>query len=237
VVVTNLEEPLELKGTGTITPPAGAKEVTRGDVTVATASDIVAVGLRIETRLTMAANSSLRAGEGNKIELAHKTVDIEFSSVGAGAGAGLPTLDLGEIGDNYNILPKSLTVNPPTGLKAEELGGFSHTLISGDTLSNCEEWLDILDLRSDSFKSECVSGTGGGLLAGVRSLVIKGIPPPGPSGEPDLLLIAIIAGVAVVIVTIAIGVYLVRRKKNKKNASSSSYSYSYSASGGASKRL
>jgi hypothetical protein len=219
-VPSNEEEPVMLTGTGTIGPGSG-QEVKLGEVTVGEEAEIVAEGLVITGRLALEGHASLSAAENAAIDLADRAVDIEFT----GDAKMLPVLDLGQIGDNYQIVPKSLKVDPPTGLSEDERGSFSHRLISGTTLSNCEEWQKLLELPA-SFTSECIdvpgSGSGGRLLSGggVRSLVVKGVPkaPPG-SPSPDegsnaTIIVVVVAGVAgvVVIAVVAVVVWLVRRK-------------------------
>jgi hypothetical protein len=158
-----------ITGTGGIRPPSGSSEVKLGGVTVGAEAKIVAEHLVITNRLELRVHSSLSAAEHDAISLTNGAVEIEF----IGDAKTLPALDLGEIGDNYHIVPKSLKVDPPTGLSEEELGSFSHRLISGNTLSNCEEWKSFLVLP-EKFTSECIDDPSGRLLSGVRSLVVKG---------------------------------------------------------------
>jgi hypothetical protein len=91
------------------------------------------------------------------IVIRHEVVVIETYS----EGRNLPQLNGGEIGDHSNILPKSVKIDVPTGLTTEELITFSHPLIIGNTLTNCEEWRNKLIFTSNSFRSECVWGIGG----------------------------------------------------------------------------
>jgi hypothetical protein len=219
------ENPVLLAGSGSIAPADGLLLV-RGDVMVAPSAAITAQGLTIVSRLSMDGSSSLAAKEGDAILLKNNSVDLEF----AAEEKKLPTLNLGLIGNNYQTLPKSLKVNPPVGLNADELRTFSHWLISGQTLSNCEEWQKILELPPGQFKSECVNGNGNGngngrrLLSDSRSLVIKGITEaesgapknvelPSPTDSPsDVgLIVGVVVGV-VGAVSVGIVIILIRRR-------------------------
>jgi hypothetical protein len=214
-IASNSNEPLLIQGNGKIVPVQG-ESVTRSEVTLAQSSQIESTGLVIVKSLSMNGQSSLRAAADSKITLEDKKVAIEFVS----SGKDLPTLNLGKIGDTYKIVPKSLTVHAPTGLNSDELKTFSHTLLSGETLSNCEEWQKLVELDSTLFTKECVSGSGSKLLAGVRSLVIKGSgPQPTTSGPPVGVIVGVVVGV--VVVGVVIGVVIFMRRKNAGTQSDS----------------
>jgi hypothetical protein len=163
----------------------------------------------------MSGNSSLRAAVGRSIVLVHEVIVIELSA----EASQLPFLDLGLIGDDYETVPASLKVNPPDSLSREELRAYSHEVISGTTLSNCEDWQHLLELTSNSFTSVCESGEGGKLLSGVRSLVIKGVLTDTPSSSPDPGLspgeiVAIVIGVvAAVALAVGGGIYFFKKKQ------------------------
>jgi hypothetical protein len=216
-VASNEAEPVLITGTGGIRPPSGSSEVKLGEVTVGVEANIVAEHLVITARLALAPQSSLRAADNDAINLTSGVVDIEFT----GDAKTLPALDLGDIGDNYEVVPKSLKVDPPTGLSQEELGSFSHRLISGNTLSNCEKWQTLLVLPA-SFTSECVDAPGGRLLSGVRSLVVKGVPksPPDGGSNGTIVIAVVVGGVLVVVAAVAVAIVVCRRRGKKSHGSS-----------------
>jgi hypothetical protein len=151
------------------------------------------------------------------------------------AGTSLPVVDLGVIGEDYTKVLKvnSVTISSEP-FEKKEIGSFSQVVISGQTLSNCEQWKSLLKL-SDPAHFEAVCGDGPApearTLAGVRSLLAKGL-----KQEDNSTLILYIAAAAGVVVVIAAIVAIIvcskkrRRRKRKKAGSEGSYSYSYSGS-------
>jgi hypothetical protein len=162
-------------GTGTIIAWPGEKLAFR-EVTINSDATISTEDLTIVKRLTLIGKGSLSAVAGDSIVIPNDAVVIEMYA----EGKNLPRLSLGEIGGNYNTVPKEFKIELPTGLTDEELTAFSHPLVVGNTLSNCEEWRNRLRLTSSSFRSECVAGSGSRLLSEAKSLMIKGVPAPVP---------------------------------------------------------
>jgi hypothetical protein len=224
-IESNQQVPVILEGVGKIVPEDG-QSLFLGEVVISEGAAITAEGLAVSKQITMSGKSSLGAVEGGSIQLFNATV-IEFQA----ASQVLPSLNLGLIGEVYNIVPQTLKVDPPRGLGVVEVEGFSHPVVSGTTLSNCEAWRAKLELSSASFTSECVTETGGRLLAGEKiSLVIKGRPAPtssptASSSETDGstgglsgglsggAIAGIVVGAVVVVGVAAVGVFLVIRKK------------------------
>jgi hypothetical protein len=215
VIASSNTEALLLAGQGTIVPGTGQTGMTLGEVIVSPSAEIAAEGLTITGRLSMNGNAILKALGSHHIEIPTDRVNIRLSS----SGKDLPTLDLGLIGDRHTRVPKTLIVDAPTGLSAEEVSKFSHVIISGTTLGNCEAWQSRLELSSASFTSQCVDGTGAKLLAGARSLVIKGVPKgtetPDGFDFNSWLFRGIVAGVVVLVVIVVVVVVVVRRKRHR----------------------
>jgi hypothetical protein len=175
VLTSGLEEKVILRGKGTIIGGLD-EDLVLAEVTITSGAQILARGLTIVDHLTLSGTGTLGPIEGNSIFMPNDTVVIEMSA----SGKDLPTLNLGEVGSRYGILPKVLKVQLPVGLTAQELVTFSHPLVIGNTFSNCEAWRALLAVTSSEFRSECVSGNGGKLLSEARSLVIKGVAAPVP---------------------------------------------------------
>jgi hypothetical protein len=176
------------------------------DVTVAEDAVVTARDLRITQNLQMAGNSSLAAAAGSEIVITDGETVISM----AAKGVHLPVLDLGEIGSNYRLLPGKLTVTAPSGLSSAERESFRHGLISGETLSNCEDWKEALKIVGTGFEAECGSPSGARLLAAsgdVLTLFIKGVP---DDDAPNYLLYGVIGagGLTVIIVVIVVVVKL-----------------------------
>jgi hypothetical protein len=210
------EEPIVLSGTGTIAPESGST-LRRGVVVLNASADVQAIGLTVVTRVFLAGSSSLRAVESDLITLVNDSVDIELSADGTDQ---LPILSLGNIGDNYQVIPRSLKVTAPTGLSGDALKGFSHPLISGSTLTNCESWQEILEMESADFRTVCEDGSGATLLSnGERSLVVKGVWVADPTTDSDsgpnvpLIVGVVVGSVAAVAIVGAIIAVVVRNRQ------------------------
>jgi hypothetical protein len=228
--MTSSWEPVVLAGSGVISPASGSV-LDLLDVTIPAGEAIVAVSLRVGSYLELDGASALIAFPELSIDIVNNSVDIVLVA----AAKSLPAVDLGLIGEDYTKLPKAISVTISADpFEKKDLGSFSHVLISGQTLSNCEQWKSLVKLSDPAhFEAVCEDGAvpGAKTLAGVRSLVVKGLK---QEDGPNLILyIAAAAGVVVVIVVIVAIVVCCkkRRRRRRKNAGSEgSYSYSYSRS-------
>jgi hypothetical protein len=222
-------EPVVFNGSGLIRPAYGDVLDLR-DVTVPPGAAIVAQDLRVSAHLELIGGSALRAS--NHIDILNNSVDIVIVA----QGKALPVLGLGFIGEAYTKVPRtiSLTISDE-GFEKKEIGAFTHVIISGETLSNCEEWLNMVELSDRKhFQVLCVSGSGAKTLAEVRALVVKGID-QGDDPSSDLVVYVAVAVAAVVVIGVIVFVLLRKKKKHgkkrrKEGKGSKSYSYSYSYS-------
>jgi hypothetical protein len=206
-----------LGGTGTIVPEGINRVIDIKELMIEENSQIIAKGLTITKRLTMTGKTTLGAISGDYIYIDSNAI-VEIY----GNEKDLPRLNLGIL--QKEELPAILKVEPPSGLTAEERATFSHALIVGDPLDNCQEWRDILELKSELFTSECASGAGARRLKSEGSLLIKGVAssqpnPPlptetvTPSGLGAGAIAGIVIAVVVVVAGVAVGVFFFLRQK------------------------
>jgi hypothetical protein len=116
-----------------------------------------------------------------------------------------------------------------------EIEAFSQVIISGETLSNCEEWKALLELSEPAhFEVVCedTAAAGARALSGRRSLMIKGV--KGSDGPSKWILYAAVAAGAVAVIVVFVVVVVCCKKKrhrrHQKDGAEGSYSYSYSRS-------
>jgi hypothetical protein len=214
VTLPSFSYPIILNGSGTIRPAGSGISLT--DVIVSSGSVISIEGLTITTSLTLRGSSALSAVEGSQIELENETVNLVLEV----EGISLPTLKLGNIGEDYSIVPRSMRV---LGLRAE-IG--RTTLVSGKTLSNCEEWRVLVELGRGEFTTECVTVSSGRLLEEPRvaaeiALVLVPIDASSPESNSANVgvIVGVVVGVVVVVAVVGVVGFILIKKKGSSGSS------------------
>jgi hypothetical protein len=95
-----VETIVNLTGIGTVKPPTPDATIELVDVTISAGSDITASHLVVADRIALEGNGQLAATEGDQITL-HQGVTIEVAAV----HQQLPRLDLGNVGEHYDVVP------------------------------------------------------------------------------------------------------------------------------------
>jgi hypothetical protein len=123
-------------------------------------AQVVAKELVVQASLHLQSGASLMAAPFDKITLVPE-VELEFR---CGKAEDLPHLDLGEIGENYSVLPSLLKVVIDSSSSSDEI---HKPLIQGKTLSNCAEWQKKVTGFPSEYETKCetISGPGQSLLA------------------------------------------------------------------------
>jgi hypothetical protein len=149
---TNQSLLLDGEGSGTIRAnEGGVLELTV--VTIPPNREITAVNLTVYEGLTLAGASVLKPRLDELIVIKD---DVFFEL--AEEEKALPTVDLGEIGANFTIVPSVVAVAiKATDYSQSELNSLDAVLVEGRTLGNCEKWIDRVDLGSerDRFEAYC----------------------------------------------------------------------------------
>jgi hypothetical protein len=205
VILSPVNGAVEFHGSGTVhvgLPNTPLSLV--GVIIPGSESNIRTVRLTVESSIVINGNSILQAAEGDSINLVDRKVVIVLSSNGKKT---LPTLDLGLIGFNYSTLPQAVHIKVPVGLTAEELANFQHSVISGRSLSNCEEWLELIQMDRSGFTAKCTDTAQAGLLdnetqLSMRSVVIVPLSSPSPEEQDSskvglIVVVAVAAGIVV----------------------------------------
>jgi hypothetical protein len=134
-----------INGSGTIhfTDGTGAiQPLILKDLVVVPGSEVKGGQLRIKSSLDLTGKSVLSPlSDNDKIELDDKQVEIVIRA----REEDFPRLNLGEIGDEYKILPKSVEIDCSV---AHLVGDGTWTLIEGNSLSNCAEWLGYVNFTN-----------------------------------------------------------------------------------------
>jgi hypothetical protein len=224
---TNLpptRDTLILTGTGTIQPATG-ETITVQVINVTADGIVTANGLKVVKNIQMTGKSKLMAAAGDKITL-EPNVRIVFES----SDENVPFLDLGNIGDNYTITPEKFAIELQA-VSFKPADGFRHTLLQGETLTNCEDWIEIAEYDKETFTVTCEEGGGEGgrgLRARVRRLVVKGRKDArgadSDDGLPPGAIVAIVIAGVVLLVGVAILAFILVKRSRKSGSSSSSVS-------------
>jgi hypothetical protein len=177
-VVKSADDPIILQGSGTIRAENEGDEVVFDHIEIASGSHIIAEKLQVKSYLKLKGESGLSGADDTEIKLVNNQVHIVFE----GEGTSTPSINLGQIGDNYAILPRKFEVNiRASQFEPEELKNFDRELVVGTTLSNCDDWITRTTLSDpDNFDLYCQdvgqpeSESGAALLQGVtRALKIR----------------------------------------------------------------
>jgi hypothetical protein len=220
--------PIVVNGSGTIRSEVDNLLRIR-TLTVDQGSQITAYGLSIQKSLVLLGNSVLSAGENDQIAFL-PVVDITLQSDGAG---GLPTLDLGLLGDEFNSVPESLAITGLAALDPAAVG--ARKLISGRTLGNCEEWKDLVVLDSTAFATECRTTASAARVLADDALpevalflvmspahVVSATPAPTESSDSNTgVIVGVVVGVVVVIGVVVVLVFVVLKKGDGHSLESS----------------
>jgi hypothetical protein len=225
VAVPSTYHPVLLNGSGTIRPTSDGQLIL-ADITLPQGSDVIADRLVVLSRMALVGDSSLTAVENGAITIA-SSVSIVFE----GDGEELPSLDLGNVGADYGIVPRSFEI---VKLNREVIGN-RRTLVAARSLSNCAEWIAKAQLNSEFFALECVNESDQvrvleeGVLPRVSlELVPLAIAenPPGatPSSEGDESVVGVFLGVVggILVAGVIVGavVFFVTKKKGMDGESS-----------------
>jgi hypothetical protein len=203
------------------------------DLIILSEATITAENLTVNISLEMQGSGSLAAISGTSITIT-KDVKMNFRA----KGDKLPFLDLGQIGETYDIVPAELIVDVDAeSFKETNLSELKHKLVAGHTLSNCELWAAQARLSDRiHFNLTCMNGNAMSvrlLDEGERALFLVGVersssesvePSPTDKSDPGLTqtqLILIIVGVLVVVIIIIVVVIVLLRRKRSKGSSSS----------------
>jgi hypothetical protein len=191
--------PVEIGGSGVL--QASTQELFLNVVTIQPDSDFVARGLVVQSSLHLEAGAKLEAAPFHKIDLG-QDIELQFTCPNA---AQLPSLDLGEIGDIYTVVPTVLQVD----IGSTEISADLHApLVQGKTMSNCEEWRAKVQGLPSGFEATCetISRAAQSLLAGgpVIGLFVVKSKPLDPDGGLSggavagiVISLLVVAGVAV----------------------------------------
>lgn len=199
--------PVVLNGSGTIRP--AGESITLTDVIIPAGSIIYAENLEISTSLRLHGDSALGAVSGSLIRLENESVSLVLEA----ENARVPTLNLGNIGADYTIVPQSIRV---LWLSPEVE---RTTLVSGRTLTNCEQWRVLTQLDVEGFTTECVTVSAARLLADADSnpeialvlVPIKATEEKSDSGNVGAIVGGVVGGL-VVLAAIGVGVFFLMKK-------------------------
>jgi hypothetical protein len=153
-LVPYVNESIKFGGTGTIRAAVGgALELTV--VALDAGSEITAENLTVFEGLTLTGGAVLKPQADTLIVLKENV----FFELAEFEGA-LPTVVLGEIGENFTVVPSVVAVAiKAADYSAEELNRLDAVLVEGRTLGNCEDWSERVDLGTESgqFETYCKS--------------------------------------------------------------------------------
>lgn len=223
-VVNSTDDPVEFRESGEIIPASGETSIELAYVYISSGSQVVATNVTVKRQLVMEDGASLSAkpGPGSKI-----TFEEGVRILMQAKGAKMPFLDLGDIGSNYKIVPEIISIIPTFDTNSMDAEAWPQVLVSGATLSNCNEWLERANLSdTQNFELMCNNTAPAVRLLGggdVISLLIKRR--RGGSGPDDGLgtgatIGIVIGGIAAVAIAAVVVVFVLRRG-NKKVSSSS----------------
>jgi hypothetical protein len=226
IIPVEPEKPLHVSGTGTLSAGAGT-ELFATIVVIESGANVTAVDLVVQTLLELQGNASLSPLTGGHIELVPE-VNIHFTATSTGT---LPVLHLGEIGDDYSVVPSKFEISIE-GAPAEAALG--QPLVSGRTLTSCDKWKAQVRGLPAGYGAQCKVMDGAGssrLLAGelIGLFVVKDEPAPADTGLSTAVVVVIVVVVVVVVIGAAIGAFVFLKKKRGDAGSASSASSSISA--------
>jgi hypothetical protein len=218
------DSPVLLSGAGDLKTSPG--EVLRvADLIVAPRAEIVATALVVESFLDLQGDCSLQAADDSKITL-REDVSLIFT---ADTIAETPVLRLGNIGTDYDVVPRQLAVNLSTQSGASLAA--PRLLVSGKTLDNCPKWKELLDPTLP-----------GGLVGACRDvpaaasgrrlqdepaapkevgLYVETQAKPPTKKSDTVVIVVVVVVVVVVVIGVAVGIFLFLRNKGSAASSSS----------------
>jgi hypothetical protein len=170
--------PIVIGGTGFLDP--GNQQLWLTIVTLNKSADVIASHLVVQSSLQLSSGSSLQAAPNDKIQLEDNIV-LEFNSDTLDS---LPSLNLGDIGPDYSVIPLTLVI------QIDDVNEFNDNLhqeiVAGRTLKNCEEWRKAVTGLPGNLDTTCdpIVNSGKMLEAGgevIGLFVVKG----GKKGDGD----------------------------------------------------
>jgi hypothetical protein len=212
-VVASRTDPVTITGHGRLVGLLNAP-FNLTDVTIADGSEVSADGLTVLRRLHMIGSAHLMGVSGDWVSLA-TGIDLIFTP----SGHEIPRVNLGSVGRAYATRPASITVNiNAEDFSEPDLQAIRVPIVSGRTLSNCEDWREIARVspQSGRFKFQCDPRTNETVdETGLCSLYLQGLPPWADQPNRNWVLI-VVAVVSVVIVgAVIVGVCMYNKKPQK----------------------
>jgi hypothetical protein len=191
----NESRPISIGGTGVLQARSD-QELWLTIVQIEPESQLIAKDLTVQASLHLDSGSSLAAAPLDKITLI-PDVELEFR---CGNLEELPHLDLGDIGDDYRVVPSVLQVVIGSSSTSEDL---HKPLVQGRTLSNCPDWQAKVRGLPSGYVAQCetISSSSQSLLANgevIGLFVVK--EPDGQGGLSGGVVAGIVIGVLVVVV-------------------------------------
>jgi hypothetical protein len=192
-------------------------------LTIEPEAQLIGKDLVVQTSLRLESGARLAAAPLDKITLV-PGVELEFHCDNLEE---LPHLDLGDIGENYSVVPSLLKVV----INSSSSDEVHKPLVQGRTLSNCDQWKAKVEGLPREYEAQCepVSSSGQSLLANgpvIGLFIVNSAPEPtkavrddGGSNAGGGLGIGVIVGIvigAVVVIGVAVGAiwFFVLRKKD-----------------------
>jgi hypothetical protein len=168
-------------------------------VTIQPGADLVAKGLVVQNFLQLEVGAKLFAAPLDQIDLG-ADIEIRFSSPSA---TKLPSLDLGDIGDAYAVVPALRNVEISSGDIPSDL---HQPIVQGKTLSNCESWKAKVKGLPDGAEAQCetIAASAKSLLGGgevIGLFVVKSKSDDGGIPVEVIVGVAVAVAVAVLVVT------------------------------------
>jgi hypothetical protein len=169
--IESTNETIKLIGKGEICSVNGG-DLVLSDLIVGHDAEIKAERLKIGPLIEILGNAQLSAVVNDSI-LIEEGIVIRF----AGDGPRVGKLEIGVVGENYEIQPNNVRVEVEgSAFSKDEKNRLEHVLVLGETLGNCEIWKEFVQLSdAGSFEVTCdyaaESQTGQPALA----LVLRGV--------------------------------------------------------------
>jgi hypothetical protein len=172
---------------------------------------VLEVELVVTKSLDLGDNSSLAAVGDAKIVLNAQT-ELRFEATTEVAR--LPKLDLGLIGEDYDVVPEVFNVDvSEIDFGVANLAGLEHPLVRGRTLANCEKWQEAIKFVGSENKlaTVCKYDESGGAkaLANERTRTLYVVQAGGPGGGGGGVSLGVIIGIVVAVVVVAVIIVVV----------------------------
>lgn len=201
-------------GSGTLLPPDGADKINMNVIQIS--GEVKAKSLYVAQHLVITgANCSLSPVDGEQIELG-ESVTISLTSGTEKENPWFPFLDLGMIGSEYNIVPKTIDITTDGEEFDDE---YEVLIVKGTNLTNCDKWQKNINfvnqVQSSNKLTTLCKGISGKTLADPESTGLYLVKDKQNVNDATLLILTVVIAVGVFVTVVVITIRCRSRKHER----------------------